>query len=151
LFGLKYLRHIRPDEDQTSLAYFFVIAVLAAGVSPILAYACSLLGGRGNLAGWRWIFVSVSLTVKGPLAQHLQVIEGLITLVSGIITWLFIPDFPDQNKFLTAEQTALVLRRIDQDRGDAVPDDFTRKKVRKHILDWKIWAYGNDFKKKFIY
>lgn len=70
--------------------------------------------------------------------------------MSGIVTWLFIPDFPDQNKFLTAEQTTLVLKRIDHDRGDAVPDDFTRKKVRKHILDWKIWAYGNDLKKSYI-
>ncbi len=71
-----------------------------------------------------------------------QVIEGLITLASGILTWFFIPDFVDRNTFLTVEQTALVLRRIDEDRGDATPDELTLQKVRKHLLDWTLWAYG---------
>jgi len=74
----------------------------------------------------------------------LQIIEGLVTLASGIVTWFFIPDFPDQNKFLTDEQTTLVLKRIDEDRGDAVPDELTAEKVRRHLLDWTLWAYGND-------
>ena len=80
----------------------------------------------------------------------LQIIEGLITLASGIVTWFFIPDFPDQNKFLTNEQTTLVLKRIDEDRGDAVPDELTAEKVRKHLLDWTLWAYGNDSKNFFL-
>lgn len=103
-----------------------MIAVIAAALGPIFAYACSCLGGQGNLAGWRWIFI----------------IEGFITLASGILTWLFIPNFPDQNKFLTAEQTALVLKRIDEDRGDAIPDKLTAQKIKYHLLDWTLWAYG---------
>jgi len=73
------------------------------------------------------------------------VVEGLITLLLGSLTWFFIPDFPDQNKFLTSEQTALVLQRIDEDRGDAVPDNVTAGKVRKYLSDWTIWAYGIKF------
>jgi hypothetical protein len=72
----------------------------------------------------------------------LQIIEGLLTLAAGVITWFFIPSFPDQNKFLTDAQTALVLKRIDEDRGDATPDELTAQKVGKHLLDWKLWAYG---------
>ena len=71
-----------------------------------------------------------------------QVVEGLITLLLGGLTWFFIPGFPDQNGFLTTKQTALVLQRIDEDRGDAVPDHVTAEKVRKHLSDWTIWAYG---------
>jgi prolipoprotein diacylglyceryltransferase len=36
----------------------------------------------------------------------------------------------------------LVLRRIEQDRGDSLPDTFTAKKVLHHLGDWKIWVYG---------
>jgi len=68
-----------------------------------------------------------------------------MTLASGVVTWFFIPDFPDQNKFLTAEQTTLVLKRIDEDRGDAIPDALTAQKVRKYLLDWTLWAYGKRF------
>src|SRR5260221_12929248 len=55
---------------STSLAYFFVIAVFSAGLSPIFAYACSLLGGRGNFAGWRWILVSFITRLKGGLLRR---------------------------------------------------------------------------------
>jgi hypothetical protein len=54
-------------------------------------------------------------------------------------------DFPHQNKFLTAEQTALLVKRIDEDRGDAVPDELTAEKVLKYLCDWKLWAYGGFF------
>ncbi|KAF8911500.1 major facilitator superfamily domain-containing protein [Gymnopilus junonius] len=117
-----YKRH----EVHQRLSAFYLISVTAGGLSPILAYAFSLLKGRGGLAGWRWIFI----------------IEGAITLFLAIVTWLFIPTFPDQNTFLTPEQTALVLRRIDEDRGDAIPDPITLNKVMKHLGDWTLWAYG---------
>lgn len=59
------------------------------------------------------------------------------------MTWFFIPDFPDLNRFLTPKQTALVLRRIDEDRGDALPDPVTFEKVKRHLMDWTIWGHGN--------
>lgn len=65
-----------------------------------------------------------------------------MTLFLGILCWFWIVDFPHKNKFLTAEQTALVLKRLDEDRGDAIPDQLTSTKVRKYLCDWKLWAYG---------
>ncbi|KAF8963680.1 major facilitator superfamily domain-containing protein [Flammula alnicola] len=117
-----YKRH----EVHKRIAVFYLISVTAGGLSPILAYAISLLDGKRGLAGWRWIFI----------------IEGAITLFLAIITWLFIPAFPDKNTFLTREQTTLVLRRIDDDRGDAVADPLTCEKVKAHLSDWTLWAYG---------
>ena len=132
---------------QFSLAFHLVLTVVGVALSPILAYVFNLLGGRGNLAGWRWIFVSFIeaktwLSLCSVQSLLLQIIEGLLTLAAGVITWFFIPDFPDQNNFLTATQTALVLKRIDEDRGDAIPDELTAQKVRKHLLDWRLWAFG---------
>ncbi|PPQ87485.1 hypothetical protein CVT25_008221 [Psilocybe cyanescens] len=110
---------------STWLSIFYLLSVTAGGLSPILAYVFSLLKGRGGLAGWRYIFI----------------IEGAITMFLAIITWLFIPSFPDQNNFLTAKQTAVVLKRIDEDRGDAIPDALTFEKVKMHLSDWTLWAY----------
>jgi hypothetical protein len=59
-----------------------------------------------------------------------------------VITYLFIPAFPDVNTFLTKEQTDLVIRRINEDRGDALPDEITFKKAVHHLKDWTLWAYG---------
>jgi hypothetical protein len=36
----------------------------------------------------------------------------------------------------------LILKRIEEDRGDSTPDVITGIKVKSHLLDWKIWAFG---------
>ncbi|PPQ85806.1 hypothetical protein CVT24_002403, partial [Panaeolus cyanescens] len=112
----------KPDR----LAIFTQLAVSAVGCSSLLAYVLDLMDGTGGLAGWRWIFI----------------IEALITIVLAVLTYFYFPDFPDQNHFLTEEQTKLVLERLNEDRGDALPDPITFEKVKQHLLDWKIWTYG---------
>ncbi|KDR75670.1 hypothetical protein GALMADRAFT_140293 [Galerina marginata CBS 339.88] len=117
-----YIRH----EVQKRLAAFYIVGVFIGGFSAIFAYVLSLLGGRLGIAGWAWIFI----------------IEGAITILFGIIGWFFLPNFPDQNTFLTKEQTTLILQRVEKDRGDSVPDLLSKEKVLLHLLDWKIWAVG---------
>ncbi|KAJ7594898.1 major facilitator superfamily domain-containing protein [Mycena floridula] len=113
-------------EVQKRLAALYLMSVTVAGFSPILAYCLSLLDGDRGIAGWSWIFL----------------VEGVVTMVLSIVGFLYLPEFPDQNKFLSPEQTALVLRRIQEDRGDAVPDPITFEKVKTHLCDWTLWAYG---------
>ncbi|KAK0494759.1 major facilitator superfamily domain-containing protein [Armillaria luteobubalina] len=116
-----YKRH----EVQKKLAGLYMTSILAGGFSAILAYALSLLDGKGGLGGWSWIFI----------------IEGMVTVIFGIASRLYIPDFPDRNDFLTAEQTALVLQRVEEDRGDSLPDSL-KGKVLLHLSDWKVWVYA---------
>lgn len=66
-------------------------------------------------------------------------------MLLSILSWLYIPDFPDKNRFLTREQTEFVLQRIELDRGDSVPDPITFEKARLHLSDWRLWAYGKLF------
>jgi len=51
-----------------SLSVFYLLSVTAGGLSPILAYAFSLLNGKGGLAGWRWIFVGVLVVCPNMVA-----------------------------------------------------------------------------------
>ncbi|KAH8926110.1 MFS general substrate transporter [Atractiella rhizophila] len=113
-------------EMQLRLAAFWNIASLISGFSPIIAYGLSTLAGKNDLAGWSWIFL----------------VEGIITIGLGLIAYPLIVDFPDKNKFLSAEETEIVKRRIDIDRGDAVYDPITIEKIKVYFLDLKIWALG---------
>lgn len=72
----------------------------------------------------------------------MQIIEGTITLFLAVLAWFFIPGFPHENRFLTQKQTEVVLRRVEQDRGDSMPDPLTSAKVIEHLKDWTLWAYG---------
>ncbi|KAL0578919.1 hypothetical protein V5O48_003067 [Marasmius crinis-equi] len=117
-----YKRH----EVQKRLAAFYLLSITISGFSPILAYGLSKLDGKQGIAGWSWIFI----------------IEGTVTMFLGLGGYFLIPDFPDRNTFLTRAQTAFVLKRVEEDRGDAVPDEITLRKVLHHLSDWTIWVYG---------
>ncbi|KAL0569640.1 hypothetical protein V5O48_012324 [Marasmius crinis-equi] len=108
------------------LSAFYLCSSIIGAFGPTLAYGLSLLNGKRGIAGWSWIFVG----------------EGAISLALGILGYLFMPEFPDRNTFLTKAQTAFVLKRIEDDRGDAIADDITLRKILRHLGDWTIWAYG---------
>ncbi|GLB37556.1 putative high-affinity nicotinic acid transporter [Lyophyllum shimeji] len=120
-----YKRH----EVQKRLAFFYLFSILLGGFSAIFAYTLTLIAPRGGLNGWQWIFI----------------IEGIITIVLGILTYVFVADFPDKNRFLTEEQTKLVLHRVEKDRGDSLPDKMTWRKLCLHLSDWTMWAYAMMF------
>ena len=90
-------------------------------------------------------FLCYAQQLNNQSSTHWQIIEGAITIGFGIIAWFFLPTFPDQNTFLTREETRLVLQRVEHDRGDSVPDVLTKEKLLSHLLDWKVWTFGMTF------
>ncbi|KAJ7346771.1 major facilitator superfamily domain-containing protein [Mycena albidolilacea] len=115
-----YKRH----EVQKRLAVFYLSSIVIGGFSGIIGYAITFLKGKSGLNSWNWIFI----------------VEGILTLVLAIFNQLFISDFPQKNTFLTAKQTRFILARVENDRGDSVPDEITVSKVLHHLSDWTIWA-----------
>ncbi|KAI9763517.1 MAG: hypothetical protein M1840_000470 [Geoglossum simile] len=117
-------------EVQKRLAAFYLFSVLVGGFSNILAFGLMQMEGLGGLRGWRWIFI----------------IEGLLTQVVALLAWFLIIDFPDKahkkKNFLTAEDAEFIKKRINNDRGDAVADMLTLKKLGSHLLDWKLWSFA---------
>jgi hypothetical protein len=71
-----------------------------------------------------------------------QIVEGAMTVLAGVLVFCFVVDFPDKNNFLTQMETEIILKRVEDDRGDSVPDKQTAKKVLQHLCDWKVWIFG---------
>ncbi|KAJ6594045.1 major facilitator superfamily domain-containing protein [Mycena capillaripes] len=117
-----YKRH----EVQKRLALFYLSSIVIGGFSGIIGYAITFLKGKGGLDSWNWIFIC----------------EGILTIVLAAMNHLFISDVPSspRNTFLTTKQIKLVLDRVEQDRGDSLPDDLTVSKVLHHLSDWTVWA-----------
>ncbi|EAU83297.2 hypothetical protein CC1G_10738 [Coprinopsis cinerea okayama7 len=116
----------KRSEVQKRLAAFYLISIVFGGFSAILAYALHLLKGKGGLNGWQWIFL----------------IEGLLTVALGLLTWLFVPDFPDKNRFLKPEDTKMIMDRVEADRGDSIPDPINIKVIIKHLSDPFLWSFA---------
>jgi MFS family permease len=111
---------------QKRLSFFYTLSILATGLSSILAYGLAQLDGEGGLSGWRWIFL----------------VEGLMTVLLGLVGYVAIIDFPDKAKMLNAEERAMILERIQRDRADAIADKMTLQKFIKYVCDWKLWIFA---------
>ncbi|KAF9018282.1 MFS general substrate transporter [Hymenopellis radicata] len=114
------------QEVQTRIAGFLQASIAISGFGAVFSYVLTLMDGIGGYRGWSWIFI----------------IEGIATVGCSFLGFFFVPDFPDKNNFLTEEQTKIILRRVEDDRGDSVPDGITRSKIVHHLKDWVLWAHG---------
>lgn len=133
--GLAYLISTWYPRREQQLRFAFMqsgeVLVLATG--SLVNYALNRLDGRGGLEGWRWMFV----------------VQGLCTALIGLATYWWMVDFPENShhsfRFLTADEAAVVSKRIESDRGDLVAQEFELKKVLVHAKDFKIWAFASLF------
>ncbi|KAF4626967.1 hypothetical protein G7Y89_g11188 [Cudoniella acicularis] len=87
-----------------------------------LAYAIEGLDGARGLAGWRWIFV----------------IEGLVTIFFSILVFIFVPNFPAQDRWLREDDRLKLVARLEADRGDE-KKELTNVSWKKTIFDYRIW------------
>lgn len=90
----------------------------------LLAYLLAKMDGVGGKGGWAWIFI----------------IEGIVTVVVGVISFWMVHDFPDNSTFLSADDKARVIRRLKQDQqGSAEHEDFKMAYFWAAVKDYKTW------------
>lgn len=115
----------RRREFGVRAAIFFSAAAIAGSFGGLLAAAIQNMDGVAGLSGWQWIFV----------------IEGLATVVIGVVSFWMVHDFPDEAKFLTEEDRARVLLRLKQDQqSSAEHEEFKMAHLWAAIKDWKTYA-----------
>ncbi|KAJ9106423.1 hypothetical protein QFC21_001569 [Naganishia friedmannii] len=114
-FFLSYWYQRKEASKRISL--FFAGAVMAGAFG---------MDGIGGKSGWSWIFI----------------MEGLITLIAGLISPWLVHDWPDQRtRFLDPLEKRIVLTRLKADTGLASQGTFNWKVVKRAVLDWKTWLF----------
>ncbi|RYC66083.1 hypothetical protein CHU98_g98 [Xylaria longipes] len=105
-------------------AVFFSAAALAGSFGGLLAAAIEKLDGKGNLAGWRWIFI----------------LEGLLTVIVAVASFWMVHDFPDDARFLSEEDRSRVIRRLKLDQqSSAEHEEWSTRYLYAGLKDWKMW------------
>ncbi|KAL2161725.1 hypothetical protein VTH06DRAFT_8287 [Thermothelomyces fergusii] len=133
--GLSYLISAWYPRREQQLRFALMqsgeVVILATG--NLVNYGLNRLDGRGGLEGWRWMFI----------------VQGICTCAIGLATYPWMIDFPERShesfRFLTAEEAAVVSKRIQADRGDLVAQDFSLARVLVHAADPKVWAFASLF------
>lgn len=114
----------KRNEFGVRAAIFFSAAALAGSFGGLLAAAIQKMDGLRGIAGWAWIFI----------------IEGILTIVIGLLSFLMVHDFPHEARFLSVDDRARVLLRLQGDKqASAEQEDFKWDYVRAAVKDWKTY------------
>jgi hypothetical protein len=82
------------------------------------------MSGIAGKPGWAWIFI----------------IEGLLTIVVGLLSFIMVHDFPDDARFLSDDDRARVIRRLKLDKqSSAEHEEFKMAYVWTALSDWKTY------------
>ncbi|CRK40448.1 hypothetical protein BN1723_015720 [Verticillium longisporum] len=66
------------------------------GLGGLLATAISFLNNKGGLNGWQWLFI----------------LEGIPSVIVGVLIWFYLPDYPQTAAWLTPEERAFAVKRL---------------------------------------
>ncbi|KAK4454515.1 major facilitator superfamily domain-containing protein [Podospora aff. communis PSN243] len=114
----------RRSEFGVRAAIFFSAAALSGSFGGLLAAAIETMNGIGGIKGWAWIFI----------------LEGLLTIVVGILSFWMVHDFPDKATFLSDVDRARVIRRLKLDQqASANHESFKMSYFWDAVKDWKMW------------
>ncbi|KAF9069482.1 allantoate permease [Rhodocollybia butyracea] len=116
------------------LALFWISSNFCNIISSFIAFGVLHMDGVLGKAGWRWLFL----------------IEGLITLVIGIVTFFRMPPSPTQTRtwfrpngwFTPREETIIVTRilRDDPTKGDMHNrEGLSIKRLWTAVCDYDLW------------
>lgn len=129
--GLTYLISTWYTRKEQQLRFALMqsgeVTVLATG--GIVNFGLNKLNGSSGIKGWQWMFI----------------VQGAITAFIGILAYFWMVDFPENAHksfmFLNKEESEIAANRIEKDRGDVEPDEFSWSKVLVHAKDPKIYGF----------
>lgn len=117
----------KRDEFGIRSAIFFSAAAVSGSFGGLLAAAIGKMGGVGGKSGWAWIFI----------------LEGLATVLIGIVSFWMVFDFPDEAHFLSDADRQRVIRRLKADQqSSAEHEEFKMDYFWASVKDWKTWLYA---------
>ncbi|KAG8735894.1 hypothetical protein FRC12_017853 [Ceratobasidium sp. 428] len=83
------------------------------------------MDGLGGLKGWQWIFL----------------LEGLVTIVVGLISFRYMHDLPENAKFLNDDERTRLTEMMKADSPD-LPTNHSMTYVKQAFTDYKSWVFS---------
>jgi len=96
-----YLTYWFTQKRRARMVALFMSAVPISGIvaGPISGWILSRMADAGRLSGWQWLFL----------------LEGIPSVLVGLVTLGFLTDRPSEATWLTDDQKSLVLRGLEDE------------------------------------
>jgi len=102
-----YLTYWFPSRRRAQMLGLFLTAVPIAGIvgGPMSGWIMGAMGGQAGLTNWQWLFL----------------LEGIPSVILGLLTFVTIVDTPGQARWLSERDKQLVLADLEADHRQAGP------------------------------
>lgn len=107
------------EQQGKRICALYTGSAISGAFGGIIAYGIQMMGDRHGLSAWRWLFI----------------VEGIISLVLGCVSWLTMPKDAENAWFLTEEEKALMCARKERDAIYKGDDDFSWRFVKMAFTD----------------
>lgn len=117
-----YLTYWFPNDRRAKAFGMFMSASAFAGVigGPLAGGIMNGLNGVNGWAGWQWVFL----------------LEGIPSVIAGIVTYFYLTDKPEQANWLTQRERDLVHADLER---DAKAQGHREHSMLASLKDSKIW------------
>ncbi|PPQ89888.1 hypothetical protein CVT25_004810 [Psilocybe cyanescens] len=122
-----YLSFFYPRQKlQWRVSAFFSAASISGAFSGLLAFGIIKMNGVGGRPGWAWIFI----------------LEGLFTVVFGVLSYFLLPRSPAHARFLNSDEKDYIVSALKRDgatgTNDAA-DSFSWREVGMAFKLPQVW------------
>ena len=117
-----FLTYWYPTERRAKVFGLFMSASAIAGVigGPLAGTIMTGLDGVNGWSGWQWVFL----------------LEGIPSILAGIVTLFYLTDRPEKAGWLTPEQRALVAADLARDAAALGPREH---RILASLRDVRVW------------
>ncbi|RAH67308.1 pantothenate transporter [Aspergillus aculeatinus CBS 121060] len=114
----------RPDEIAPRIVLVTLLGNFSTVISGVLAFAFNGVT-TGGLSGWKWLILT----------------EGIITIVLGVLTYVFLPDFPSTSSWLSETEQAFIQARLPRNSPRAQESNFNLRELINTLRNERIWLF----------
>ena len=120
-----YLTYWYTQKHRARMVAIFMSAVPISTIiaGPISGWILKTMSGMGHLEAWQWLFF----------------VEGIPSVVAGLVTLCFLTDHPSRARWLNEDEKKIVLQRLEDEEEQKKKTGQSRHRLMDAFRSVPVW------------